>query len=133
MKVLITGSSGLIGSEAVAYFDDKGDQVVGVDNNMRADFFGPDGDTGWNLSQLQLHHPRFRHIEADIRDRAGILELFEQERPDAIVHCAAQPSHDWAAREPMTDFSVNATGTMVLRSPDFRDCTTICASSHLPL
>jgi CDP-paratose 2-epimerase len=114
MKVLITGSSGLIGSEAVAYFDDKGDQVVGVDNNMRADFFGPDGDTTWNLSQLQLRHPRFRHIEADIRDRAGILELFEQERPDAIVHCAAQPSHDLAASRPFDDFDVNANGTLNL-------------------
>jgi len=87
----------------VAYFDDKGDQVVGVDNNMRADFFGPDGDTTWNLSQLQMHHPRFRHIEADIRDRAGMLALFEQERPDAIVHCAAQPSHDLAASRPFDE------------------------------
>jgi CDP-paratose 2-epimerase len=114
MKVLVTGSSGLIGSEAVAYFDARGDDVIGVDNNMRADFFGIDGDTTWNLEQLQLRHPRFRHQNADIRDRTTMLTLFDRERPDAIIHCAAQPSHDLAARRPFDDFDVNAGGTLNL-------------------
>jgi len=114
MKVLITGSSGLIGSEAVAHFDALGDEVVGIDNNMRADFFGPDGDTTWNLAQLKAAHPGFRHVEADIRDREAILQLFEVERPDAIIHCAAQPSHDLAASRPFDDFDVNAGGTLNL-------------------
>jgi len=114
MKVLITGSSGLIGSEAVAHFDEKGDDVVGVDNNMRADFFGPDGDTTWNLAQLRANHPRFRHVEADIRDRDAMLALLQNERPDAIIHCAAQPSHDLAASRPFDDFDINAVGTLNL-------------------
>ena len=123
MKVLITGSSGLIGSEAVAHFDGRGDEVVGVDNNMRADFFGPDGDTTWNLAQLQSRHPRFRHVEADIRDRVAILELFDLERPDAVIHCAAQPSHDLAASRPFDDFDVNAGGTLNLLEATRRHAT----------
>jgi CDP-paratose 2-epimerase len=114
MKVLVTGSSGLIGSEAVAHYDRSGHAVVGVDNNMRADFFGPDGDTSWNLSRLQAAHPGFRHLAVDIRDRAGVLELMERETPDVIIHCAAQPSHDLAARRPFDDFEVNALGTLNL-------------------
>ncbi|HMK98482.1 MAG TPA: NAD-dependent epimerase/dehydratase family protein [Acidimicrobiales bacterium] len=114
MKVLVTGSSGLIGSEAVAHYESRGDAVVGVDNNMRADFFGPDGDTSWNLARLTANHPRFRHVPLDIRDRASVLELMESERPDAIIHCAAQPSHDLAARRPFDDFDVNAVGTLNL-------------------
>jgi CDP-paratose 2-epimerase len=114
VKVLITGSSGLIGSEAVSHFDDLGHEVVGVDNNMRASFFGLDGDTSWNLAQLRQQHPRFRHVVADIRDRLAMLELFELERPDAIVHCAAQPSHDLAASRPFDDFDINAGGTLNL-------------------
>jgi CDP-paratose 2-epimerase len=114
MKVLITGSSGLIGSEAVAHYEQRGHVVIGVDNNMRADFFGPDGDTSWNLGRLQASHPGFRHINADIRDRTAVLELMELEKPDAIIHCAAQPSHDLAARRPFDDFDVNAVGTLNL-------------------
>lgn len=114
MKVLVTGSSGLIGSEAVAYFDSLGAQVFGVDNNMRADFFGPDGDTTWNLERLRSSYPRFRHHDTDIRDRRAVMELLEQIRPDAVVHCAAQPSHDLAARRPFDDFEVNAGGTLNL-------------------
>lgn len=114
MKVLITGSSGLIGSEAVAHYSQRGDVVVGVDNNMRADFFGPDGDTSWNLARLKAAHPSFRHVTADIRDRSAVLELIELERPDAIIHCAAQPSHDLAAKRPFDDFDVNAVGTLNL-------------------
>jgi CDP-paratose 2-epimerase len=114
MKVLITGSSGLIGSEAVAHFDALGAEVIGVDNNMRADFFGVDGDTSWNRARLLLDCPRFRHVDLDIRDRAAILALVEDVRPDAFIHCAAQPSHDLAARRPFDDFSVNAGGTLNL-------------------
>ena len=114
MKVLITGSSGLIGSEAVAHYAGRGDQVIGIDNNMRADFFGADGDTTWNLARLKAAHPSFHHISADIRDRVRILELLDRERPDAIIHCAAQPSHDLAASRPFDDFDVNAVGTLNL-------------------
>ncbi len=114
MRLVVTGSSGLIGSEAVAYFDALGAEVIGIDNNMRADFFGPDGDTSWNLARLRNAHPRFRHHPLDIRDRDAILALFEQIRPDAVIHCASQPSHDLAARRPFDDFEVNATGTLNL-------------------
>ncbi len=114
MRLIVTGSSGLIGSEAVSYFDGLGAEVIGIDNNMRADFFGPDGDTSWNLERLRNAHPRFRHYAADIRDRAAILSLFEQVRPNAVIHCAAQPSHDLAARRPFDDFEVNAAGTLNL-------------------
>jgi CDP-paratose 2-epimerase len=114
MKILVTGSSGLIGSETVSYFDGLGEEVVGVDNNLRADFFGPDGDTSWNLHRLKVEHPAFRHYDHDIRDRQGILDLFERERPAAVIHCAAQPSHDLAARRPFDDFDINAGGTLNL-------------------
>jgi CDP-paratose 2-epimerase len=114
MKILVTGSSGLIGSEAVAYFAGLGEEVVGVDNNLRRDFFGPDGDTTWNLRRLRADHPGYRHLDLDIRDREGVLALFERERPGAVIHCAAQPSHDLAARRPFDDFDVNAVGTLNL-------------------
>ncbi len=114
MKILVTGSSGLIGSEAVSYFDSRGWDVIGVDNNLRASFFGDDGDTTWNLHRLRAAHPRFVHLPLDIRDQHSISQLFERERPQAIVHCAAQPSHDLAARRPFDDFSVNAAGTLNL-------------------
>ncbi|MFZ4694664.1 MAG: NAD-dependent epimerase/dehydratase family protein [Verrucomicrobiia bacterium] len=109
--VLVTGSSGLIGSETVRYFDALGWQTVGLDNNMRAQFFGPDGDTEWNRQRLASDCPRFRHVQADIRDRARVLELVAELKPDLIVHCAAQPSHDLAAKVPFEDFDVNAVGT----------------------
>jgi CDP-paratose 2-epimerase len=112
MRVLVTGSNGLIGSEAVSYFDGIGADIVGVDNNMRAVFFGPGGDTRWNQRRLEKVVKRFKHIELDIRDRAGVLGLLEKEKFDLIVHCAAQPSHDLAARMPFEDFDVNAVGTM---------------------
>jgi CDP-paratose 2-epimerase len=110
--VLITGSSGLIGSEAVTYFDGKGWRVVGVDNNMRADFFGPKGDTTWNLKRLQAVTKDFQHSNLDIRDRAACLKLIPDVKPDLIVHAAAQPSHDLAAKRPFDDFDVNAVGTL---------------------
>lgn len=114
--VMVTGSSGLIGSETVKFFHEAGFDVVGVDNDMRQYFFGVDGSVEWNTNQLSSRLTRFRHVDADIRDAAAMNTLFETYGRDIslIVHCAAQPSHDWAAREPMTDFTVNANGTLTL-------------------
>lgn len=113
-KLLVTGSSGLIGSEVVDYFCRLGWEVHGVDNNMRADFFGPGGDTRWNQQRLENLHAGFHHHELDIRDRAAVLACLEQLRPAAVVHTAAQPSHDLAASRPFDDFDVNAVGTLNL-------------------
>ena len=112
--ILVTGSSGLIGSEVVAYFAREGWQVLGIDNNMRADFFGPAGDTRWNQHRLESGFPNFRHLEADIRDRQAILTIMQEIKPGAVVHTAAQPSHDLAASRPFDDFDVNAGGTLNL-------------------
>lgn len=114
MKVLVTGSSGLIGSEAVEHFDRLGNEVIGVDNNMRRAFFGPDGDNLWNLERLKRATRRFTHFAIDIRNRAAIEELFRTQRFQLIVHCAAQPSHDKAREIPVLDFEVNALGTLHL-------------------
>jgi CDP-paratose 2-epimerase len=114
VKVLVTGSSGLIGSEAALYFDRRGDRVFGIDNNMRREFFGPNGDTTWNLQWLKESTRNFSHLDYDIRDRARLLELFKQERFELIIHCAAQPSHDKAKEIPLVDFDVNAVGTLNL-------------------
>jgi len=111
---LITGSSGLIGSEAVSCMDARGAVVHGVDNNLRRDFFGPDGDTTWNLRRLRETTRQFTHHEQDIRDREAMLKLVKDIRPDLIVHAAAQPSHDLAAQRPFDDFDVNAVGTLNL-------------------
>lgn len=111
-KLLVTGSSGLIGSEVCVHFAALGWEIHGADNNGRAVFFGPNGDTRWNQSRLQKQLPGFVHHEVDIRDRNGVLELLETVRPDAIVHTAAQPSHDLAAKMPFADFDTNAVGTM---------------------
>lgn len=121
-KLLITGSSGLIGSECVTYFDAKGWQVIGVDNNMRKSFFGNDGDTSWNLARIKAATKHFTHFDLDIRDRNAILKLFEEQKPDFIIHCAAQPSHDLAASRPFDDFDVNAVGTMNLLEATRRSC-----------
>lgn len=123
MKVLITGSSGLIGSELVAFFDSRATSVVGIDNNMRADFFGSEGDTRWNLQRLRKSTRHFCHRDLDMRDRVGLEQLFRDEGPfDLIVHCAAQPSHDLAATRPFDDFDVNATGTLNLLEATRRVC-----------
>ena len=111
-KLLVTGSSGLIGSEVCVHFAGLGWEIHGADNNGRAVFFGPNGDTRWNQSRLQQQLPSFVHHEVDIRDRDGVLSLLETVRPDAIVHTAAQPSHDLAAKMPFADFDTNAVGTM---------------------
>jgi CDP-paratose 2-epimerase len=114
MNVLVTGSSGLVGSEAVSFFDGLGFPVTGVDNNMRADFFGPSGDTRWVRDRLLARCRSFRHLDLDIRDREGVLRMFGGERFDLVVHAAAQPSHDLAAKRPLDDFDVNAVGTLNL-------------------
>lgn len=113
-RLLVTGSSGLIGSEVVEAFSAMGWEVHGVDNNLRAEFFGAAGDTRWNQARLQQQHANFHHHELDIRHRAGVLELLRTVRPDAVVHTAAQPSHDLAASRPFDDFDVNAGGTLNL-------------------
>lgn len=123
-KLLVTGSSGLIGSEVCTYFGQHGWEIHGVDNNQRAVFFGAQGDTRWNQERLQESLPSFYHHELDIRDRQGVLELIEAFRPDAIVHCAAQPSHDRAAAIPFDDFDTNAVGTLNLLEAVRRFCPT---------
>jgi CDP-paratose 2-epimerase len=112
--LLVTGSAGLIGSEAVRQFSSQGWLVHGVDNNMRADFFGPDGDTSWNLARLRAQVPSYVHHGLDIRDRRAMQELLGEVRADLIIHAAAQPSHDLAASRPFDDFDVNAVGTLNL-------------------
>jgi CDP-paratose 2-epimerase len=111
---LVTGSSGLIGSECVTFLDSRGWVVAGLDNNMRRDFFGAHGDTTWNLERLQRETTRFSHHDIDVRDREGVARLVRELRPNLIVHAAAQPSHDLAASRPFDDFDVNAVGTLNL-------------------
>jgi CDP-paratose 2-epimerase len=122
VHVLVTGSSGLIGSEAVEYFNRRGHDVHGLDNNMRADFFGPQGDTTWRLRQLVDTVRNFTHHAVDIRDRAAVMDLFAALRIGAVIHCAAQPSHDLAKDRPFDDFDVNATGTLNLLEAARRHC-----------
>jgi CDP-paratose 2-epimerase len=119
---VVTGSSGLIGSEMVTTLDGRGWAVHGVDNNMRMDFFGPDGDTSANLERLVEATERFTHNAVDVRDRAGIARLVAEVKPDLVVHCAAQPSHDLAARRPFDDFDVNAVGTLNLLEAARESC-----------
>jgi CDP-paratose 2-epimerase len=114
MIALVTGSSGLIGSEAVRYFCRRGAQVHGLDNNMRRDFFGPNGDTQPVLEHLREECPAYRHHHLDVRDRPRVLTLFKRNRFDLVIHCAAQPSHDLAAARPFDDFEINAVGTLNL-------------------
>ncbi|HKP64000.1 MAG TPA: NAD-dependent epimerase/dehydratase family protein [Polyangiales bacterium] len=114
MKVIITGSSGLIGSEAVLRFAEQGHVVYGIDNNLRRHFFGPDGDTTRVLEMLRERAPRFVHCPLDIREREEMARIVREVKPDAIIHCAAQPSHDLAARMPFEDFDTNAVGTLNL-------------------
>jgi CDP-paratose 2-epimerase len=115
MKALVTGSGGLIGSEAAKFFAEKGFDIVGIDNDMRSYFFGKEASTDWNRKKVEDKlKTKYTHYKADIRDNEAIEKIFKEHKFDLIIHTAAQPSHDWAAREPFTDFSVNATGTLVM-------------------
>jgi len=113
---LITGSAGLIGSESSLFFANKGFAIVGIDNDMRRIFFGEDASTRWNLKRLKEELPEYIHYDTDIRDQQNIEKIFKEYNSDIklIIHTAAQPSHDWAAKDPFTDFTVNANGTLVL-------------------
>ncbi|MDD3887310.1 MAG: NAD-dependent epimerase/dehydratase family protein [Patescibacteria group bacterium] len=111
---LITGSAGLIGSESVKFFAKKGFKIIGIDNNMRQYFFGVDASTDWNRKELESKINGYRHFNVDIRDNKKIEAIFKIYKFDLIIHTAAQPSHDWAAKEPFTDFTINANGTLVM-------------------
>jgi CDP-paratose 2-epimerase len=121
---IITGAGGLIGAEAVRFFSRKGLIVVGIDNDMRAAFFGPAASTRWSWQRLQRDVPFYTHIEADIRNADAIGNIFARYGGNIsiVIHAAAQPSHDWAAREPMTDFTVNANGTLILLEAVRKHC-----------
>ncbi|HOH43783.1 MAG TPA: NAD-dependent epimerase/dehydratase family protein, partial [Candidatus Hydrogenedentes bacterium] len=114
--ILVTGSAGLIGSESVRYFSGQGRTVIGLDNDMRAYFFGDGASTGKMARDLQEQFPRYIHHNTDIRDYTALSAIFSEYQSEihAVIHTAAQPSHDWAAREPLTDFGVNAQGTQHL-------------------
>jgi CDP-paratose 2-epimerase len=114
--VIVTGSAGLIGSETVKYYCRKGYDVIGIDNNLRKFFFGDDASTAWNRRELEQSFPKYRHLDIDIRDSESITRTFREfgKNISLIVHTAAQPSHDWAATDPFTDFTVNANGTLNL-------------------
>jgi CDP-paratose 2-epimerase len=113
-KALITGSAGLIGSESVRFFAEKGFDIIGIDNDMRKYFFGDEASTEWNNNLLKEKYKNYKHYAADIRNNEEIKKIFKEHKFDIIIHAAAQPSHDWAAKEPFTDFTVNANGTLVM-------------------
>jgi CDP-paratose 2-epimerase len=125
-NVLVTGSAGLVGSEAVRFYNSRAAKVVGIDNNMRATFFGSDGDTGWRRAELEAMCHHYTHIAEDIRDFERMDRLIEELRPELIIHCAAQPSHDLAARVPMLDFETNALGTLNLLEATRRHAPDAC-------
>src|SRR3984893_7693474 len=121
---ILTGAGGLIGAEAARFFNRRGLVVVGIDNDMRAQFFGPDASTRWSWQQLKQTLPMYTHVEADIRDADATENVFARygRNVSIVIHAAAQPSHDWAAREPLTDFSVNANGTLILLEAARKHC-----------
>ena len=131
MRALITGSGGLIGSECVRLLSEQGWDVTGLDNDMRRQFFGPQGTTASVVEDLKKSFPSYRHLPLDIRDRQGIRDLFEQEQPDFVIHAAAQPSHDKAAHIPYDDFDVNAVGTLnlLVAARDFCPESPFCFTS----
>lgn len=112
--VLVTGSAGLIGSEAVRFFSQKGFKIIGIDNDSRKYFFGPSASTSWNKKRLKKEIKDYVHFDIDIRNKKKVEEIFRKNKIDLIIHAAAQPSHDWAAKEPLTDFTINALGTLIL-------------------
>ncbi len=122
--VIVTGAAGLVGSETARFFAAQGLDIVGIDNDLRSYFFGPEASTRPVLEELLKTCPRFRHIAADIRDQAAVFAVFREynQQIACVVHTAAQPSHDWAAREPFTDFGVNATGTLNLLEATRQHC-----------
>jgi CDP-paratose 2-epimerase len=121
---VVTGAAGLIGAEAVGFLSRQGYKVVGIDNNMRQYYFGAEASTDWSRQRLQSTVAGYRHCAADIRDEAAIERIFSEYGSDIriVIHTAAQPSHDWAAREPLTDFTVNALGTLVLLEATRQHC-----------
>ena len=127
MKVLVTGSSGLIGSEVCTYFAKMGHTIHGIDNNQRAILFGSKGDTSWRLKELKENIPKYLHHSIDIRDRTKVLNLIKEIKPDAIIHSAAQPSHDKAASIHFDDFDINAVGTLNI----LEACRQYCTDSPL--
>ena len=122
---IVTGSAGLIGSETVRFLHEQGMTVVGIDNDMRRYFFGDDASTRWKAEELARSLTRFSHHDVDIREQEPVFALFERygREISLVVHTAAQPSHDWAAREPFTDFTVNANGTLVLLEATRQHCS----------
>ena len=125
MKILVSGSSGPSGSEVCSYFSNHGHQIYGIDNNQRAVFLVLTGDTSWRLKELKAALPSFLSHGLDIRDRSKVLDIIKNVKPDAIVHTAAQPSHDKAASIPFDDFDVNALGTLNL----LEACRQVCPDS----
>lgn len=114
MSVIVTGAAGLIGSESVRFFCEKGFKVIGIDNDMRKYFFGDEASTDWCRHRLEEEFSNYTHIQADIRNYEDIAKVFSENDIELVIHTAAQPSHDWAAKEPFTDFTVNANGTLSL-------------------
>src|SRR6516162_3310092 len=125
---VITGSAGLIGAEAARFFAARGLDIVGIDNDMRAEFFGPEASTVWSRRLLEAELTSYRHYDIDIRDQSAISDLFERYKTDIVVviHTAAQPSHDWAAKVPFVDFSINANGTLNLLEASRQYCPSAC-------
>ena len=125
---IISGSAGLIGAEAVRFFSEKGFKIVGIDNDMRKRFFGDDASTAWSLERLKESVPDYTHHAIDIRDEKAVADVFSEYGSDIklVIHTAAQPSHDWAANEPFTDFTVNANGTLVMLESARKFCPDAC-------
>jgi CDP-paratose 2-epimerase len=122
MKALVSGSAGLIGSVTSELLHEAGWEVHGIDNNMRAQFFGPDGDVSWSIARLTASLKHYSHYDMDIRDRDGMMALIEGIKPELLIHCAAQPSHDLARERPFEDFDINAVGTLNLLEAARRQC-----------
>jgi len=125
---VITGSAGLIGAEAARFFASKGLNIVGIDNDMRRQFFGDEASTAWNRQRLETELKPYRHYDMDIRDQSAVMDLFGRYRASVavVIHAAAQPSHDWAAKAPLVDFSINASGTLNLLEAARQYCPDAC-------